>query len=396
MSLPGQTPTDGHGSGATANPPPVFGQASIPTTTPSGMAGRSPTPMGRGRGRGRGGTMYRFGESRTIPTELPPINFDYGDLRLTVGNRSTQDMTVDSRALGRASPVLHKMLSGNFKEATPATGEWHVKLPEDDAAAFAVLMTIIHGSFERTPASVSINALYEMAVLTDKYDMTKTLKPMAEKWLEWVEWIEGAGTVNEQAKYLFVAWEMGHATLFSSLMNRIAERCKIINGHLCDEDFGQPIESIKGIAALNISDALEKHRKQVLDITVDQCNILASTLILETDNPYPIHHPISHKGRDVCQERMLAKLIQGAHRQSIISLFNLESNPPSFNWSVRGLMESLKMVGNRASMTRANQACDPMSWVLKAIREKRAQIPDLLSDRQRTYLAEQAAKTGLV
>ncbi|OIW22433.1 hypothetical protein CONLIGDRAFT_223343 [Coniochaeta ligniaria NRRL 30616] len=75
-----------------------------------------------------------------------------------------------------------KMLYGGFAESKPSNPEttWVVRLPEDDPEALAMLLNAVHGTVETIPKELPEELLYGVTVLTDKYDMAKTLRPWAQ------------------------------------------------------------------------------------------------------------------------------------------------------------------------------------------------------------------------
>ncbi|KAH8161020.1 hypothetical protein CIB48_g7224 [Xylaria polymorpha] len=114
-----------------------------------------------------------------------------GDLCIEVGMFPTKSFTVCSRTLARTSPFWDKMLFGEFKESKKHcppddNSEWIVKLPDDNSTAMGFLLQIIHGQFDVVPNyedPMNIRDLYEISVITDKYDMTHILQPWARGWL---------------------------------------------------------------------------------------------------------------------------------------------------------------------------------------------------------------------
>lgn len=126
-----------------------------------------------------------------------------GDLRLRVGttecvssepdheHRTATVFVCESKTLSRASPVWKAMLYGPWRESrdsnNPAQGEWVVELPDDKPEPMAMVLNIIHSRFETLPdvqSKDSIPELYELAVLSDKYDLAKVFRPWAETWLK--------------------------------------------------------------------------------------------------------------------------------------------------------------------------------------------------------------------
>lgn len=73
------------------------------------------------------------------------------------------------------------MLFGNFKEAK-REGDWTVELPEDNHTALEPLLNIIHANFSRLPQYVKLKDLYNMMVITEKYDLKKCFADRGRLW----------------------------------------------------------------------------------------------------------------------------------------------------------------------------------------------------------------------
>lgn len=105
-----------------------------------------------------------------------------GDLTLVVGKTKTRFL-VCSKALSRSAPFWKRCLYGPFKEAKPAAGrEWVVEFPEDNPSGLECLLLLVHGSSHKMP-HIDLQLAFEITVLTDKYDMNRSLWPIAELWL---------------------------------------------------------------------------------------------------------------------------------------------------------------------------------------------------------------------
>lgn len=152
---------------------------------------------------------------------------DNGDLKLEVGketgSKQISNSTVCSKSLSRASKVFKVMLYGSMAESRSqlqagTEDRWTVELPEDDPVALAVLLSIIHNTFESVPESVTSLQLFHITILTDNYDMTHILRPWAPKWIQTFR--RHATTGERDAPhpdYLLFAWisyVLGDATLY--------------------------------------------------------------------------------------------------------------------------------------------------------------------------------------
>lgn len=167
-----------------------------------------------------------------------------GDLTLVIGqNSKKRDFVVCSRTLSRASLVFKRMLNGNFLEARPTDGSpWVVNLPEDHPGVAKILLAIIHSRFDLAPAlgeRPPTKELYEVLVFTDKYDLTRLLRPWAQSW------IPSADTFSKSTDYnrlLGIAWELGAESALEILARRMVSGFGIdlTNGQLLGYD-GLPI-----------------------------------------------------------------------------------------------------------------------------------------------------------
>ncbi|KAI0018027.1 hypothetical protein F4780DRAFT_781731 [Xylariomycetidae sp. FL0641] len=140
-----------------------------------------------------------------------PLTFDpRGDLTLIVG-KAKREYLVDARSLARASDVWAKMLFGPFAESKPkqADAKWTVSLPEDDDSAMLILLDIIHADFASVPEQLSLDELFDVTVLTDKYKLTSRLAPWASRWFRCVQHKSGS-----DEKLLWIVWELGEETVF--------------------------------------------------------------------------------------------------------------------------------------------------------------------------------------
>ncbi|KAF4815615.1 hypothetical protein CGCSCA5_v006965 [Colletotrichum siamense] len=144
------------------------------------------------------------------------FSFDpIGDLTLRIGEDVVAyEFIVCSRTLSRWSPVFRTMLFGGFAESRPADATWSVSLPEDLPSAMFLVLSIIHGCFEHVPTSLSQIELYQTLVVTEKYDMTKIVRPWATTWhapYKNIKQIKG----NELL--LWISWELGCENTFGLL-----------------------------------------------------------------------------------------------------------------------------------------------------------------------------------
>ncbi|TQN69468.1 hypothetical protein CSHISOI_06104 [Colletotrichum shisoi] len=175
--------------------------------------------------------------------ETEPFFFDpRGDLTLKVGNK--EDMggkytfVVCSRTLARSSTVFSAMLFSGFAESCPKevseeSSSWTVELPEDSPYSFSLLMDIIHGHFVSLPEMLRARDLHDLLILTNKYDMTHVLHPLA---LTWFRPYKKITTCVGNESVLWIAWELGHKELCHKLIRSLVLESRV-------DEYGQLLDS---------------------------------------------------------------------------------------------------------------------------------------------------------
>lgn len=155
---------------------------------------------------------------------------DDGDLRLEVGKgQAKQTFVVCSRALARASKPFKTMLYGGFAESKhrKLDPDWTITLPEDNPRALATLLNIHHGRFSKIPAVVTRDELFQITILTDKYDMTEILQPWARAWIRPFTPKDYPFSKQGDEVLLWIAWELGHSELFFRAQNHFLNKCSL-------------------------------------------------------------------------------------------------------------------------------------------------------------------------
>lgn len=149
----------------------------------------------------------------------------------------TKTLTVSSTVMCLASPVWKAMLDprGHFLEANSsrAPGSKEVTFYDDDVNALLLLLNIAHLNFDKLPGTVDLDGLWKIAVLCDKYDMVRVIRPWLPKWTEPFKDRQGA-------KWAFIAWTSGDQSTFNSTVRIMVMNSRVSSsGDLLDES-GKP------------------------------------------------------------------------------------------------------------------------------------------------------------
>lgn len=167
-------------------------------------------------------------------TKIARIIFDpIGDLMLVLGSPTCQaQFQVSSKVLSLSSPVFRTMLNfeSGFKEGkslaerTASSPPMELFLGDDNPNALAIILRIIHVQTRWVPQSIGPERLYEIAIISDKYDMGDSLDYWLGKWAP--ERFEGTVSID---KWLFIAFVCGRAAEFRILSRELMLECRADN-----------------------------------------------------------------------------------------------------------------------------------------------------------------------
>ncbi|KAI0199749.1 hypothetical protein F4808DRAFT_461404 [Astrocystis sublimbata] len=135
---------------------------------------------------------------------------------------------VCSKTLSRASRVWKRMLYGGFAESKPlhalSASDWVVDLPDDNPKPWGIILNIIHGRFDAVPSAncpFDVEQLYQLSVITDKYDLTVILRPWARFWISPArhrytssQEIEAVNIAPDAERLLWIVRELGDIDVY--------------------------------------------------------------------------------------------------------------------------------------------------------------------------------------
>ncbi|OIW22434.1 hypothetical protein CONLIGDRAFT_638350 [Coniochaeta ligniaria NRRL 30616] len=326
-----------------------------------------------------------------------PVYFDPdGELHLEVGSEKVA-YVVCPRSLARASPVFKRMLYGGFAEARPADGNWRVQLPDDNPEALALLLNIVHGHFDKIPMGMREIELYEATVLTNKYDMTHTLRPWAQHWLK-----ELPKTKREiPAHRIWIAWEMGDSNLFKTEVDFLQLYCSLnADGDLVDNTKTRtPLRSFVMLESLGISEALAETRFKTIQALVSPVNRLLQSL-LGRGEPRPSKCVLNVYTKDearLCEALVLASFIKALAGANLFPL----PQPEDYVGSVEGLYQLIKDMGNNIPSLKVgsshsnHEKCSPKEELMARVYSGYNSRESIIRETHVAHLKLQAEKSGI-
>jgi hypothetical protein len=139
----------------------------------------------------------------------------------------TAKYRVYSQVLCSASAVFNRMLSSTsgFSEATalrsraPNDEPIVVRLQDDDAEMLLQILRALHLKFHLVRQTLSVEELFQAAIICDKYLLHESLQLIASIWVQ--NSMTAAENEVIQEKGLLIPWVFGSETLFTKISREL-------------------------------------------------------------------------------------------------------------------------------------------------------------------------------
>lgn len=127
-----------------------------------------------------------------------------------------------------ASPTWRQIIYGG-KYQRPENGKWVIHMLDDDSYGLGVLLSIVHYQFDTIPERPSIEELYRIALVADKYKCVHLLRPYFKAWLEKLhrQLVLTDSHTGEDNKVLYITWAVGDLRWFPKVLHRIIQQAII-------------------------------------------------------------------------------------------------------------------------------------------------------------------------
>lgn len=179
-----------------------------------------------------------------LPEKQPPTNIDRrGDVILKVGPLGAKrSFRVSSSVLSLGSPVFAAMLSSAFIEGNVPTdgSERTISLQEDNPGAVDTLLNILHLQSQNVTIW-KFSSLEQLALLCDKYDCARALKPWTTLWLQ--QWRGSANGDDNFWKMLYISYAFDDPAAFNRASQGIVQ-------HYTEYTMDSTPDTIPGLAIL--------------------------------------------------------------------------------------------------------------------------------------------------
>ncbi|KAI8151070.1 hypothetical protein K4K49_004505 [Colletotrichum sp. SAR 10_70] len=340
----------------------------------------------------------------------PAFYFDSrGDLTLKVGDSSDEklrvyEFVVCSRSLARWSSVFRAMLFTSFAESRPRDEtSWTIEMPEDSVSPVFLVLSIVHGHFQHIPKSLHHDHLYQLLIVTEKYDMTQTLSPWASTWFQPYAATKASVTESKEI-VMWISWELGHEETFRTYAKNLLLKSKIndegepLDGNgiaLSTYTFLEPPGILATIASTRAT-VIHEMTRMLYDAVEDA---LKNGKCKGPNNGGCNHydsygHHIRSMAPDQCIRLVLGSLIQQVRQIGLQDVALLQNATPKYLGSINDLSSAIRSI--QFSLDDQNHHyCNPLQNIKDKVASLVSNIESPVTDNHLEYLRTQAKKTGV-
>ncbi|KAL8837874.1 MAG: hypothetical protein Q9170_002349 [Blastenia crenularia] len=126
---------------------------------------------------------------------------------------------VSSKHLTLASSVFRTMFKAKYKEGLNLYSQGHAELllPDDNPAAFLVIMHLIHGQISKVPRQINLWMLIELAILVDKYELLESVELLLDRWLQNLKSTIPQTLNNNLLPWICISWVFKKSEIFKKV-----------------------------------------------------------------------------------------------------------------------------------------------------------------------------------
>ncbi|KAF2455416.1 hypothetical protein BDY21DRAFT_75818 [Lineolata rhizophorae] len=151
-------------------------------------------------------------------TELLHVFDAEGDITLFVGRDKVHEFRMCSSWLASASETWADMV-----DSAMATDSQSIQLPDDDPLALKLMLQIVHFQFSRLTKFITLQELYSIAMLSQKYRVRELFKPFVENW---IRQLARERLDADQTEWILISYEFGASDIFLQWMDHLARNAE--------------------------------------------------------------------------------------------------------------------------------------------------------------------------
>ncbi|KAI9815513.1 MAG: hypothetical protein M1827_002647 [Pycnora praestabilis] len=180
---------------------------------------------------------------------------------------------VSSKVLTLVSPIFAALFGPDFQEGQTSPdekGRRRYTIQEDDPTALELFCNLIHYRQSAIPTKPELQLLYDLAVLSDKYDCVRSVGPWAEGWIGQLK--DAITDSKGLERLLFVAYTFESDNLFRSISSKMMRTAS------CSEIFSEQETESTSFTSILRSSLRRENFKVLLSVQREIENHIMSPL----------------------------------------------------------------------------------------------------------------------
>jgi hypothetical protein len=141
------------------------------------------------------------------------------DIALVIGSKSvTHHFMISRPKLANAAPKLEAALQAIEQDNASAPSLF--RLPDDvtDLTAIRVVLQLSHHDFDQLPQAIGFETLFQLAIMADRYELTRLLRPFVRPWLAA---FAPAEINTSRHEWVLISWTFGLKALFCAFVDNL-------------------------------------------------------------------------------------------------------------------------------------------------------------------------------
>ncbi|KAF4911299.1 hypothetical protein CGCF415_v004722 [Colletotrichum fructicola] len=334
-----------------------------------------------------------------------------GDLVLKVGkafHEGGRDFVVCSRTVARWSKVFNAMFFGGFAESISSArdGTWTIALPEDRAAPLFLILAIIHGTHQPIPMGLGRDELFDLLIVTEKYDMTHVLRPWASQWVQNLP-LDNYENTTGQYRDVWIAWELGCEASFCKMLNDILWDCRVDDAGQLINVHGVPLSIIPCLEPSSILENISFKRAELIERLINCLRRAMKTSLTMSrceEELAEIRHcncsDVNFENRSAlitkedCDDLFLGRIMRRIREMGLEEFVLPRATFSSYLGSIHDLSD-LILLEEVNGHVEGHDSCDLWIVVQIEVKEMVDNLSSPVTETHLEYLRNQAKKTGV-
>ncbi|RYP62614.1 hypothetical protein DL771_009657 [Monosporascus sp. 5C6A] len=335
----------------------------------------------------------RDSDDATVQDDVVNFHTD-SDMMVRVTHEGTvTQFMVASSSVATASPVWRSMLYGNNARARSGKGLWIMNI-DAEPKALSTLFNIIHYQFDKLPAELPLDDLFELTLLTNRYECTHLVYPWSHKWtVKFATYVGEEGHFENCHKAIWIAWELGDTKLFRDMIDAMIISSKVDSSGNLVNTSGKPLKDM--VLPDGIFDLISATRTSTIDKILAAIETSMEALTTGNKKPGAKYCKLGKNERE-CEAMLLGSAIPALISHGLYPVPAASTFPESIA-QLQDRIYSVKYIAFHGPEWMPHMTHEHCSLGLReSVQKCLEEMPVPLEDHHVSHLEKQAVVSGIL